>query len=139
MKLHVHLYMYVYLLFLPREFENPLRNVWLQHWFENLAKMWKFIESKSWHNFLNWMGGGGRGIFDFWNRDAHVLIWSVKFGLWQIIWGLKFKISEIIFQVWYFYVPKNLFSVWNFNRPGKRIWYIVPTGGLLLKSKIIIK
>ena len=103
--------MYVpYLVFLPWEFENPLRNVWLQHWFEILTfgqKCETFIENKSWHNFLNWIEGGD---FDFLNKEAHVLTWSVVFGVWRIIWGLKFKINEIIFRVWYFYVPKIHFQ-----------------------------
>ena len=34
------------------------------------------------------------GLLDFWNGGANVLIWDLKFGVLQIVWGLKFQGPE---------------------------------------------
>ena len=37
------------------------------------------------------MPGEEKGLFDFWNGGANLLIWGLQFGSGQIIWGLKIR------------------------------------------------
>ena len=35
-----------------------------------------------------------RGLLDFWNGGANVLIWGLQFGVGEIIWGVKFQVPK---------------------------------------------
>ena len=43
--------------------------------------------------FLSNLGGG---FLDFWTRDARALTWGLKFGLGEIIWGLKIEVPNVL-------------------------------------------